>query len=131
MARALYLDASAIVKTVVDEPESRALARLLRRFPIHVSCSLARAEVLRAVRRHGAEALGRSHEAMRRLVLVGVDDALLVSAGMLEPESLRTLDAVHLAAALAVVDDLAAVVTYDRRMAEAAEHLGLAVAAPV
>jgi len=40
---------------------------------------------------------------------------------------LRTLDAIHLAAARLLGDDLAGIVTYDRRMTEAATGLGLEV----
>jgi hypothetical protein len=49
---------------------------------------------------------------------------------MLEPIALRSLDAIHLAAAQLVAPTLRAVVTYDRRMAEAAASLGFPVASP-
>jgi uncharacterized protein len=56
----------------------------------------------------------------------GIADA----AAKLEPPSLRTLDAVHLASALSLGDDLGAFVAYDRRLAEAAEAAGIEVLAP-
>ena len=59
-----------------------------------------------------------------------VDDRILDAAGMLEPAILRTLDAVHLATALALGDDLLEILTYDGRMAEGARLLGLPVLAP-
>jgi hypothetical protein len=43
---------------------------------------------------------------------------------------LRTLDAIHLATAMAVGDDLEAIVTYDERMVDAARLLGLSTATP-
>lgn len=59
-----------------------------------------------------------------------VDEPLLDRAADLEPADLRSLDAVHLAAALALVPDLTVVVTYDDRLARAAEASGLVVASP-
>jgi predicted nucleic acid-binding protein len=61
--------------------------------------------------------------------LIHLDDGLLDLAGELQP-ALRSLDAIHLAAALELGDELDAVVTYDARMARGAEALGLRVAAP-
>ena len=54
----------------------------------------------------------------------------MAAAAALEPAELRTLDAIHLATALAVREDLAGLVTYDRRLAAAAERLDLEVFAP-
>lgn len=130
MTATAYLDSSALVKTVIREPESAALRRFLRRFRIHASSGLARAEVLRAVRRADPTAVKGVHEVMERLLLIDVSEALLVEAGLLDPPELRTLDAVHLSAARALGADLAAVVTYDDRMAGAALNLGLPLEAP-
>ena len=57
-------------------------------------------------------------------------DEVRAVAASIEPVELRTLDAIHLASALSLGDDLAAVLTYDRRMADAAESRGLVVVAP-
>lgn len=54
---------------------------------------------------------------MRRVDLVGIDDRILESAGTLEPRIVRTLDAIHLATAMTLGDDLDSIVTYDQRMA--------------
>jgi len=126
----VYLDSSALVKLVVAEPESRALRGYLRREQERVSCALARTEILRAVRPAGATALERARRLLRRVHLIRLDDALLDAAGMLEPTAIRSLDAIHLAAAQLVAPTLTAVVTYDRRMADAAASLGFAVEAP-
>ena len=126
----IYLDSSAIVKLVVREPETRALRAYLRHEPERVACSLARTEVLRAVRPVGPSAVELARQVLRNLALIRLDDALLDAAGMLEPLTLRSLDAIHLAAAHLVAPTLRAVVTYDRRMADAAAALGLGVAAP-
>lgn len=126
----VYLDSSALVKLVVAEPESPALRRYLRQAPDRASCALARVEVLRAVQRHGGAAVTRVRRLLQRLHLVQLDDELFDEAAALDPGILRSLDAIHLAAAQVFGDELTAVVTYDRRMREAATLLGLPVAAP-
>jgi predicted nucleic acid-binding protein len=128
---ALYLDSSAFVKTVVDEPAAPSLrAFLAREESPRVSSALLRTEALRAVRHLGPEALVAAREGLRRIDLIAVDDRILDAAGVLEPAIDRTLDAIHLATALAVGDDLGAIVTYDERMAAAAATIGLRTVSP-
>jgi hypothetical protein len=67
---------------------------------------------------------------LARLALVDVDRRILSTAVALEPPGLRTLDAIHLATALVVREDLDGLVTYDRRLAAAAERFDLEVLAP-
>lgn len=128
---ALYLDSSAFVKLAVEEPETAALREFLADLAgRRVSSALLRTESLRAVRHLGADALATVREGLRRIDLVAIDDRILEAAGTLEPRVLRTLDAIHLATALAVGDDLDTIVTYDDRMVEAARFLGLSTATP-
>lgn len=128
---ALYLDSSAFVKLVVEEPETAALRGYLAALgERRVSSALLRTEALRAVRHLGADALATVREGLRRVDLIGIDDRILDAAGTLDPRVLRTLDAIHVATAMAVGDDLEVVVTYDERMADAARSVGLATAAP-
>jgi predicted nucleic acid-binding protein len=126
----VYLDSSALVKLVITESESAALRRFLRTEPRRASCALARVEVLRAVRPHGAAAVTRARRLLRRLDLVRLDDELLESAAALDVRILRSLDAIHLAAAQVLGDELTAVVTYDYRMTTAANLLSVPIAAP-
>jgi hypothetical protein len=126
----VYLDSSALVKLVVSEPESLALRRYLGGEPERATCAVARVEVLRAVRAHGSPALTRARRLLQRLYLVQVDEELLDAAAGLDPRVLRSLDAIHLAAAQLFGGELTAVVTYDRRIATAAGLLDLTVAAP-
>ena len=128
----VYLDSSALVKLVVTEPESSALMEFLQRQSDRVSSAVALTEVPRALRRagFGASERRRSREVMARIALVDVDRRILVAAAALDPPALRTLDAIHLATALALREDLAAIVTYDRRLAAAAERAHLEVSAP-
>ena len=62
--------------------------------------------------------------------LVQIDDELLDAAAAMDSRILRSLDAIHLAAAQLFGDELTALVTYDRRLADAARLMGLEVAAP-
>ena len=128
---ALYLDSSAFVKLVVAEAETTALRSFLAsRGTRRVSSALLRTESLRAVRHLGPDALAIVREALRRVDLIGIDDRILDAAGILEPRVLRTLDAIHLASAMAIGDDLDAIVTYDDRMVDAARLMGLSTATP-
>ncbi len=128
---ALYLDSSAFVKVVVEEAESAALrAYLAASDTRRVSSALLRTEALRAVRHLGPDALAAVREGLRRVDLVGIDDRILDAAGLLEPGVLRTLDAIHLATALAIGDDLDKIVSYDERLVAAARLVGLGTIAP-
>jgi predicted nucleic acid-binding protein len=128
--KAIYLDASAIVKLVVQEKESSALRRSLRRRRPFVSSALSRVEVARALLSLGDEVVRRGQDVLARLELARVNDRILTEAGKLKPSDLRSLDAIHLATALEFGDDLARLVTYDERMASAARRLGLTVSSP-
>jgi predicted nucleic acid-binding protein len=129
--RVAYLDTSAFLKLVVAEPESAALQRFLTRWPGRASATLLRTEAIRALGRagHGAH-VGPARRLLATLRLVRVDEPLLDRAAELDPRELRSLDAVHLAAALAIGPDLGAFLTYDERLAEGARWHGLAVQAP-
>ena len=73
----------------------------------------------------------QARSVLESLILVTLSTAVCERAAMLEPGLLRSLDALHLAAALEIGDELEAVVTYDRRMAEGAQALGIGVVAPM
>jgi len=127
-----YLDTSAAVKLVVVEKGSAALRRwLVARDERIVSSDLLRTELLRATRRAAPEQMVQARSVLESLILVKLSTAVCERAAMLEPGLLRSLDALHLAAALEIGDELEAVVTYDRRMAEGAQALGIAVVAPM
>jgi uncharacterized protein len=126
-----YIDTSALVKLVVAERETEALQAWFAeadRGP--VSCDLARAELVRAVRRAAPDRVVEAREVLDSVTLIETTTAIFEDAGLLDPTILRTLDAVHIAAALVLGDDLEAMVTYDDRMAEAARANGIAVVAP-
>lgn len=126
---ATYLDASALVKLVVAEDESAALRKALAAASARVSCSLVRVEVVRAVRHLGRRSVADARRILEGVDLLQLDDELLDLAAELDGR-LRSLDAIHVAAALELGDDLEALVTYDERMALAAKAHGLPVVSP-
>ena len=129
----LYLDSSALVKLVKVEPESAALRRYLRshRSDGRVTCALARVEVVRAVAAAGPGAIAHARRQLARVDQINLDRHLLDEAASLAPGALlRSLDAIHLAAARALGAVLRDVVTYDERMRAAAHALGLSALAP-
>lgn len=116
---------------VVTETESEALRSWIgTESPTLVSSDLARAELLRAVRRAAADRIMQARAVLDSITLVIVATSTFETAGRLDPAILRTLDAVHLAAALELGDDLAGIVTYDDRLADAAQASGIAVVTP-
>ena len=126
-----YIDTSALAKLVIAEPESDALqAWFAQADRDPVSCDLARTELLRAVRRTNPTQVVRAREVLDSVTLIDVTTAMFEHAGLLDPTLLRTLDAIHIAAALVLGDDLDAIVTYDERLAHAATTNGIAVVNP-
>jgi hypothetical protein len=126
----VYVDSSAIVKLVVEEPDSEALRRYLNLAGPLASSILAIVEVSRAVARNAPDARPEMSAALDALVVVGFDARIAARAAAIGPPSLRTLDAIHLATALELGDELTAFVCYDERLSAAALDLGLPVVAP-
>lgn len=124
----IYVDTSALGALLVEQPESDALEQWLdQTTALQVSSDLLEIELRRLAVREGLE------QADVTLLLDGVglaalDRAVYRSAGLLPMPYLRTLDALHLEAAMRL--DAAAILTYDRRLGEAARPVGLQVIAP-
>ncbi|WP_448073091.1 type II toxin-antitoxin system VapC family toxin [Georgenia yuyongxinii] len=128
---AYYLDTSALVKLVVAEAESVALREWLSGSDRQAASSdLARTELARAVRRAAPHLAGQARAVLDSLVLLDLTAEMCEQAGRLGPPSLRSLDAMHLAAALRLGDELDGLITYDDRLAEATAALGIPVLAP-
>jgi len=116
----------------VAEPGSQALRRALARRPEVASASLLRTEAIRTLRRSGnAAVVPQALRLFRSVHLVTLDEPLLDRAGGLDPPELRSLDAVHLAAAMALGPDLGMMFVYDVRLRQAAVACGLPVGAPI
>lgn len=128
----IYLDSSALVKLAVTEPESAALADWLRDSSqlVRVSSPLVRVEVPRAVWRADPGSLPQAYTIVRRLREIRMTEAVLTRAAGVRPNVLRTLDAIHVASAMSVRDNLTALVSYDKRMLAAAQDAGLPTASP-
>ncbi|MBF0815700.1 type II toxin-antitoxin system VapC family toxin [Microbacterium paludicola] len=127
-----YLDTSALVKLARREAESDALLAWGRSQDDRtlISSDLARTELMRSLRRADPDATPQARLVLDSLALIALTPQILDAAGRLDPVSLRSLDAIHLAAALAVGDELDGIVTYDARLADAARSVGVAVIAP-
>jgi predicted nucleic acid-binding protein len=130
--RVAYLDSSAAMKLAVLEPQSRALLEFLAAWPDRFASALILVEVPRALRRIGASIATRrrAEETLSRIDVIGIDDDVLARAARVEPPSLRSLDAIHLATAMTIGDELGVFVTYDVRLANAAVHAALPVESP-
>ncbi len=129
--RALYLDASAIVKLVVRERETDALTRHLGDAAT-IASEIVSLEVPRAayLKTGAEETIGRAEALLRFFHLLELDEELQREAARVRPIELRSLDAVQLVSALRVREQIDAVVVYDRRLADASRTAGLAVETP-
>lgn len=126
-----YADTSALVKLVVAEAETAALRSWIRAESADLASSdLARTELLRAVRRVAGDRAVQARAVLDSVTLVSVRAEMFESAGQLDSATLRTLDALHIASALELGDDLAGLLTYDDRLSDAARSHGIAVVAP-
>jgi predicted nucleic acid-binding protein len=129
--RTHYFDTSALVKLVVEESESPALFEWLHAEDrIVITSHLSRTELLRAVRRASPGHAPAARTLLRACGLVAVSIDICDRAALLDPANIRSLEAIHLATALALGDDLDSFVCYDTRLAEAAHVNGLPTAAP-
>ena len=123
-----YVDASALVKLIVDEAESQALRSYLMGDSKIITSRLAAVELLRAINRTTYVAPAEVAPLLASVEFIELDASISRAAGALSPPALRSLDAIHLASALHVETDV--LVTYDVRLAEAARSHGLPVVSP-
>jgi hypothetical protein len=127
----VYIDASGLVKLVIAEPESNALRHYLADGAPLYSSRIAAVEVRRVAARQAEVQAGDQVEAVLASVnLIELDESMTRAAAIAQPPELRTLDAIHLASALAIGPGLRAMVAYDDRLADAAREAGLSVEAP-
>ncbi len=124
-----YLDTSAYVKVALGEAERDSLVHYLEPYAV-VSSWLMAVEAVRACARYGSAYAEEAEAGLRTVALVPLDEGIMRTARALRPPALRTLDALHLATALSLADDLAVLVCYDDRLSEAARAAGLTVIAP-
>lgn len=124
----LYVDSSALLKRVFAESESDEVRAIIAQrqaaADIVVSSELAWLEVSRALRRAGVDQVDHYVDlACSGIARHRLDSAVLDRARRVGPPQIRSLDAIHLAAAVALVAD--EILTFDHRLAEAANALGV------
>jgi hypothetical protein len=126
-----YVDTSAAAKLVLAERGSVAMLRWAEAHDAeYCSSDILRVELLRAVRRTAPEFQARARSVLDTMLLMALSTETYERAALLEPAQLRSLDAVHLAAAFEFGPDLDGIVTYDAQLAEAARDLGVSVVSP-
>lgn len=127
----IYLDMSALLKLVWVEEHSDAVRALLEtRGEAAVSSVLLAVETRRAVQRTTPSLLPRADLLLPRVNQVGLGEAVMESGSRLPEPGLRSLDAIHLATALLLGDEVSSFVAYDERLLAAATAQGLPVASP-
>ena len=127
----IYLDTSALVKLVIEEAESGALEHwMLLQEELFTTSVIGRVELLRVCRRVAPESVAQAQLLLDDLPIIPLSGWLVDVAENIGPPELRTLDALHLAAAFAMTDVLTAFVTYDKHLRDAALLTGLPVMAP-
>lgn len=124
----IYVDTSALGALLIDQPESPALLEWLDQTPATlVSSDLLETELRRVVVRENLDQSGATR-LLEGVGLAALDRAAYRSAGFLPMPYLRTLDALHLEAAMRL--DASAILTYDHRLGEGARSVGLDVITP-
>ena len=125
-----FCDSSALVKLILQEPESASLRQHLQAYSRVAASELAAAEVVRAVRRRDSTKVGLARRLIRSLDLICLDSSVIQSAASLDPPELRSLDALQVASALRLSPLDPVFVAYDVRASRAASHAGLRTVAP-
>ena len=127
----IYLDTSALVKLLIEEPETAALSDYIGSSGFQMTTSVVtEVELARAVSRVEESHQKEVASLLNGQVLVPLTDSIRLRAAHLQPFGIPSLDAIHLATAVEIQPSLHAVISYDRRMSEAAGSFGLEVLAP-
>ena len=114
----------------VDTRKAVALLAYLAARPSQATSVVGLLEVRRAADRRPGVSPERVDAVLSRVTAIALDPGVVKLAGGIGPPSLRTLDAIHLASAVVLAEELDAIVTYDVRLAEAAAARGLPTASP-
>jgi predicted nucleic acid-binding protein len=128
---AAYIDASALVKLFKAERETNAFRAALGDWPVQVASELIRVEAVCTARRLGDEnVLARANEAIERINLIPISPEIMELATGAHTPPLRAMDAIHLATALTMREDLGAFFAYDSDLSAAARAHRLNSLAP-
>jgi len=128
----IYLDTSAFLKLVLDEPQSTALHDYLGDVdaPRFVSSTLLAVEARRGTLRASVARLPRVDLMLATITQLEISGPVVESASRFPDPLLRSLDAIHLATALLIREELDVLLTYDERLSRAANMHGIPTTAP-
>ncbi len=126
----IYVDNSALVKLVLPEAESSSMIEFTAQCDTLVTSAIGAIEFRRAVKRHYAQQLWAVERVLAEMTILELSHEVRRTAELLEPTILRTLDAIHLASALVIREELEAFVAYDERLLEAARLAGIPTVSP-
>lgn len=118
------------MKLPLEESGHEALRAELAEWDGYISTVLLGVEAIRACARYGVDFAKDARAWLQDVSLLPLDDAILDNATRLLPTGLRSLDAIHLATALSVREEIGIVFSYDQRLSEAAAERGLHISAP-
>lgn len=126
----LYVDTSALLKRVFVEAESAQVRAILRargsNGDLIAASELAWVEVSRALLRAGVNDVDATlATACSGIARQPVDSVVMTRARTIGPATLRSLDAIHLASAISL--GVLEILTFDARLAQAAEDVGVKV----
>ncbi len=131
----IYLDTSALTKLLVVETETSDLqawlAGQIGQGEYAATSALGRVELMRVVARYGDPGqVERARYLLDGLDILPLTERVIALAETIGPPALRSLDAIHLAAAAHIEAGLTAFVTYDHRLLAGCRDVGLATASP-
>jgi uncharacterized protein len=131
----IYIDTSALTKLLIAEretPELQAwLATQSDQGEYAATSALGRVELMRVVARYGEPGQSaRAHYLLDGLDILPLTEPVIALAETVGPPTLRSPDAIHLASAAQIEQELTAFVTYDHRLLEGCREVGLATASP-
>jgi predicted nucleic acid-binding protein len=124
----IYADTSALTKLVISEQHTESMLAISA--GTMVSSELAITELRRAVRHHAPDRMVVAERLLSEITTIAISRDILRLAGSLDPATMRSLDAIHLATAILVRDDIDALVAYDERLLSAARLAGIPTASP-
>lgn len=124
-----FLDSSAIVKLIVDEPESKTLRKFVSEHKM--ASRLSRLEVLRNVHRIDPKKVSWAREKLDGIFYVEINAPVLKNAEeIVLAMEIKSLDAIQAGSALFLKDSIAGVISYDKILNRALKSLGIEVYAP-
>ena len=128
---AFYMDSSAVITLSLEEQHTSAIGTWIQALgPSMVVSDLGKTESVRVARQVSPDAVIRVQHNLGSMARIRLTPAMFERAAELDPVRLRSLDALHLAAALSLNDALEGFVTYDRRLADACAQHGVDVVSP-